>query len=490
MDALVLLKASALLAGTLIGARMLAASPAVARHRLWSTLFVSLLALPLLAAMLPALTMPMPWVIAVDDAAEGTVFTSAAAGFLTSDGVPQGSPAAGNAPVPLAMLLGGLWIAGAVAALSMLVLALTRLRRLGQQSWPLADKDWIEAAAVTSARLGLARVPRLMLSDAVDTPMAGGVWRPSIFLPRDAAAWSGERRDVVLAHELAHHRHRDPLRHLLARIAVAVYWFHPLAWLAARRAAHAGEQACDELVLSLGVRPSVYAQVLMDFTDTPGRPPHALALPIVNRSQLETRIMSILDLRSGPVARRRIVLPAIAVAMLTLTLAAAQPPKAAAASRQERADDPARLRQDLLTQRERAERLQQEVAALRAELEAIRGREIDMRSKLAEQLERVTAQRDVAASKDLVTSELLRRELELQQKAIAQIHAALEQSARRAVAEQREQIDRQLQSQQFSKQLAAVAAMMRELERAVANRWEPASQTPQPPQEPSFQPRR
>src|SRR5262249_2146961 len=134
-----------------------------------------------------------------------------------------------------------------------------------------------------------------------------------------------ERRDIVLAHELSHIAGRDPLRHLAARLAVACYWFHPLAWIAARQSSLAREQACDEAVLALGIRPSEYARVLLDLADTmaPSRRA-AAALPMVERSVLETRLMAILDHSSRPSGLRPIV-PVACAASLALFLAAAQP---------------------------------------------------------------------------------------------------------------------------------------------------------------------
>jgi predicted nucleic acid-binding Zn-ribbon protein len=155
--------------------------------------------------------------------------------------------------------------------------------------------------------------------------MAGGVWRPLIFLPADAASWTAERRDVVLAHELSHIAGRDPIRHIAARFAVGCYWFHPLAWLAATQASLAREQACDEAVLALGVRPSEYARVLLDLAETMGRPRPAAALSMVERTLLETRLMAILDHGVRPSRLRQSFLPAAAAALLALMLAAAQP---------------------------------------------------------------------------------------------------------------------------------------------------------------------
>ena len=127
--------------------------------------------------------------------------------------------------------------------------------------------------------------------------MTGGIRRPAILLPASAKAWSTERRQAVLTHEMIHVRHRDALRQLVLRAAVALYWFHPLAWVAARLAASAREEACDEEVLALGARPSQYAGHLLAVAAgglTPG--PSALSLPMVRYTgpRLERRIASIL----------------------------------------------------------------------------------------------------------------------------------------------------------------------------------------------------
>src|SRR5260370_6837174 len=117
--------------------------------------------------------------------------------------------------------------------------------------------------------------------------MAGGCWQPTVFLPAAARDWTTERRDVVLTHELAHLAGRDPLRHALARVAVALYWFHPLAWIAAARASAAREAACDEAVIATGVRPSTYARILLRSQDpTSDLQPH---LNLLSRLPLHTK---------------------------------------------------------------------------------------------------------------------------------------------------------------------------------------------------------
>jgi hypothetical protein len=216
-----------------------------------------------------------------------------------------------------------IWFTGTAVAIGALLVSLIRVRLLSARSLGADVPRWRESADALARQLGLRRAT-IVFSDAVRTPMAGGLWRPTIFLPAEATAWDAERRAIVLAHELSHLVRRDPLRHIAARLALACYWFHPLAWLAARHSSLAREQACDEAVLSLGIRPSAYARVLLDLAEGMTAPRLAAALPMVERSLLERRLMAILDDRSRP-AGSRPLLVACSAALVTLALAAAQP---------------------------------------------------------------------------------------------------------------------------------------------------------------------
>ena len=119
-----------------------------------------------------------------------------------------------------------------------------------------------------------------------------------IFLPGHALTWDDDQRDVVLAHEIAHLARWDPLRRNRATGRV-VCWFLPLSWIAARQATVAREQACDETVLALGHPAHRCTRVLLALAESATTPPAAFgALPMVDRSFLETRVMTILSRRS------------------------------------------------------------------------------------------------------------------------------------------------------------------------------------------------
>jgi beta-lactamase regulating signal transducer with metallopeptidase domain/predicted nucleic acid-binding Zn-ribbon protein len=346
---LLLVKATLLLGIAFIAVYWERTAPALRRHGVWSTTFIALLVLPLLAVILPAIRVPVPVALTasrsvareVEFGTSGTkpapeAVTQRMAGTSQSTVDPSASAPRGRveraavSATPLQVLT-TLWLGGAVLALLAMARSLYRVRRLAASGSGVADTALNNAADHIARKLGLGSQPSLVLSDKVSSPMAGHLAGPVIFLPADATQWDTERRDIVLAHEMTHLLRRDPFRILAARAACGLYWFHPLMWVAARRFAADCEQACDENVLALGIRPSTYARVLMDFASAPATPAPNIALPIVNRHRLETRLMAILsNADRRPVSARRAALTTLTAAGVIVAIAAAQPAPAGA----------------------------------------------------------------------------------------------------------------------------------------------------------------
>ena len=227
-------------------------------------------------------------------------------------------------------LLAG-WVAlawGAVAALSLarLVFGMWRVARCARRRTEL-DGACVARAA---GKLGLRRPVRVVLSGEVKVPMTAGFFSSVVILPAHAANWSSERLELVLLHELAHVKRRDCLAVMVAEIAVASWWFHPLAWLARRSIRRDAELAADDLVLRTGARPSVYAEHLLSIVrslrDSDRFEP---AMAMGRSSDLDGRLRALLELRrrgpSSPWGRGI----AAALVGLSLTLAAVWPTHAA-----------------------------------------------------------------------------------------------------------------------------------------------------------------
>ncbi len=82
------------------------------------------------------------------------------------------------------------------------------------------------------------------VSDALPSPCLCGALRPGIYVT-PAALETPDRLRHVLAHELAHHRHRDHWWALLRCACLCLYWFDPLVWWAAALSRQDCELACD-----------------------------------------------------------------------------------------------------------------------------------------------------------------------------------------------------------------------------------------------------
>lgn len=82
-------------------------------------------------------------------------------------------------------------------------------------------------------------------------------------MPRSVETWPLSQLGAALRHEMAHVERKDLWTNLMAQIACAVYWFHPLVWAVAHRMRHEQETACDDTVLGSGFEPASYAEALI-----------------------------------------------------------------------------------------------------------------------------------------------------------------------------------------------------------------------------------
>ena len=130
-----------------------------------------------------------------------------------------------------AQALTALWLTGAAAmALWFLIANLRFARFLRRNRKPLVRPDCpLPVYAV----------------EGIPSPCLAGLFRPAVYLT-PAVAGDARRERHVLAHELTHARHLDPLWSLIRCLCLTVYWFDPLVWIAAHASRSDCELACDE----------------------------------------------------------------------------------------------------------------------------------------------------------------------------------------------------------------------------------------------------
>jgi beta-lactamase regulating signal transducer with metallopeptidase domain len=188
------------------------------------------------------------------------------------------------------------WLLGVVAFLARGVAGSIGARRLAVRSRRIDEGPLRTRVDELASHLRVRRQVMILVSIDKAMPVTWGVVRPRILLPAGAERWAEEhpgRLDAVLVHELAHIARLDAAWHLLARLVVALHWFNPLAWFAARQARFDRERACDDTVLAQGVRASQYAGHLLVLAHTLRAP--AAALAVLGRSRLDARLKAILD---------------------------------------------------------------------------------------------------------------------------------------------------------------------------------------------------
>ncbi len=351
------IKSSVVLAGTFAAAWLLRRASAAARHLAWALGLAGTLLVPALSVGLPRWEVPLVRVSSPESAPVAAPAQTSAivhrphAAIARADhgGTVQAPPMStassqaetsapraatfgvdlGSLPWTTLLLIG--WAAGAVIVLGRVLLGLAAVQWISRRTAVVSDAPWSAQARALAASLGLTRV-RFLRSSNASMPMAWGILRASILMPADVDAWSADRLRIVLLHELAHVKRRDCATHVFAQIACAVYWFNPLAWIAARRLRTERERACDDLVLSAGTRGSDYANELLEVARVmrAGRFPAVLAgatLAMAHRSQLEGRLIAILDptLSRHGLSRLRAAAGTALFALLLVPIASLQP---------------------------------------------------------------------------------------------------------------------------------------------------------------------
>lgn len=79
-------------------------------------------------------------------------------------------------------------------------------------------------------------------------PCLFGLFRPAVYVTPEAAEDDTLLRHTV-AHETTHFRHGDHVWALLRTVCLALHWWNPLVWWAAKLSRQDGELACDEATI-------------------------------------------------------------------------------------------------------------------------------------------------------------------------------------------------------------------------------------------------
>jgi beta-lactamase regulating signal transducer with metallopeptidase domain len=169
------------------------------------------------------------------------------------------------------------WATGSFAVMAWIVRASRRVTRIIEQRGRFDITSTRQLARLVD--LPHVRTPSVWLIDAIVSPMLVSplirhvFWRSEaevkIIVPK--ALWrqlDDDSRGVLLMHEWTHLCRRDWIVRLIEVIAMIVFWWHPLFWIAKLQIEDCEESCCDMAAArSQNATPRVYAEALLRTLD-------------------------------------------------------------------------------------------------------------------------------------------------------------------------------------------------------------------------------
>jgi beta-lactamase regulating signal transducer with metallopeptidase domain len=303
---------------------------AALRHFVWALVLIMLLVLPVLSVALPPVNVvdrfdpsekvtisAAPNQVVTTDPAEASMKSFGApgkpSGDISSTGQNQIAPAMPVHALPKSAtprislrgcldLLAAIWLIGVAVVLSMLIVGLITTQ-LAFRLATLASPSTAEAIAEITKNLGIRSVVIVKVSaqsTGFDVPITWGLLKPTILLPASINDWTKQKITAALTHEAAHIARRDWFFQIAAICACALYWFHPLVWIAAKQLRRESEYASDDLVLQSGLIPTDYAQALLEIARALSKSSttnldRSAVIAMAQRTDLTPRLAAILD---------------------------------------------------------------------------------------------------------------------------------------------------------------------------------------------------
>jgi beta-lactamase regulating signal transducer with metallopeptidase domain len=160
----------------------------------------------------------------------------------------------------------GVW--GAVALVMILRLAWARHRLAALAARTALPPRPREVAALLRARQRTGARGRIEIARSAlpEAPAVLRVRRPLIVLPfAGCDDLSDDELESLLCHECAHVVRRDNLVAGCTSVLCALFWFHPLVWIARRLLMIERERACDEIAAGSAEGGEVYLAALTKF---------------------------------------------------------------------------------------------------------------------------------------------------------------------------------------------------------------------------------
>jgi TonB family protein len=295
-------------------------SSAAVRHLIWTVAILGCVSVPVLEAILPHWQVAHSITVLPGKIARVPVQNSA-----TSTGT-QAATVSQRPQFDWTRWLLIAWCGGVTLVGMWSFVGVVQLRIVAARARQSTSEAILEVSEDVQRQYGIERRVSVLQTAKVTMPLTYGVWNPLILLPACASSWAPARLRAVLLHEFGHVKRWDWLTQTIAQLACALYWFNPLVWIAASRMRREREHACDDAVLSVGVRGTDYAEHLVFIARSMSHEQGILtaSAAMAQPSQLEGRVKAVLNtgVSRTSITRKRALLASVAAAVLLVPVAA------------------------------------------------------------------------------------------------------------------------------------------------------------------------
>ena len=321
-----------------------------ARLLIWKAVLCAGLTMPLLALLVPAVSVPIPGFVSHDLASpspatrsnlfqsdsdldsqpvahtrtyrESSSYSRSGLQLPGANQLTSNSEASKSRAIAIASLA---YLCIAMFLLSRLLVGLFFARRLVRTVGPIRDPRIATLLVPGGSPLSVCE------STSISVPVTIGILKPTVVLPLAWRGWDDAKLQSVLAHEFSHALRFDTLTKIASLMHRASFWFSPLAWWLNRYLSELAEEASDEAALSAGAERNQYARDLLGFFSTvqgaPGRV-RWQGVSMAASGNAERRLEKILAWRGDTKMKARrwtlVMVTAIAISA-TCLIAAARP---------------------------------------------------------------------------------------------------------------------------------------------------------------------
>ncbi|MGH9456395.1 MAG: M56 family metallopeptidase [Thermoanaerobaculia bacterium] len=215
-----------------------------------------------------------------------------------------------------------LWLVVTVALVARFALVRGRLVALSVRTALPPRANEVEALARAKRRVGVRRSIDIARAALPEAPAVLRVFRPLIVLPAtDIDDLADDELEALLRHECAHVARHDNLLTTIEAVVGAVFWFHPLLWIAQRIVATERERACDESVAGSPDERDTYLNALTKFCHAAIAPrlPGISCMATARMKERMDYVMEYATLKThAPAAPRVAAIAAAALVLFTL----------------------------------------------------------------------------------------------------------------------------------------------------------------------------